>query len=78
MVHIKSNVWPLITEKDNNNRTNNSFPRVTTTDSQEEEESGVTMVMKDVRVVEELKKTGPVSHHRVKAIHEGFNFAVIQ
>ena len=47
-------------------------------DSQEEEESGVTMVMRDVRVVEELKKTGPVSHHRVKAIHKGFNFAVIQ
>ena len=44
----------------------------------EEEESGVTMAMKDVRVVGELKKTGPVSHHRVEAIHEGFNFAVIQ
>ena len=56
MVHIKSNVWPLITEKDNNNRTNNSFPRVTTMDSQEEEESGVTMVMRDVRVVEELNR----------------------
>ena len=32
------------------------------------------MVMKEVRVVEELKKTGPVSHCRVEAIHEGFNF----
>ena len=29
------------------------------------------MVMKDVRVVGELKKTGPVSQHRVEAIHEG-------
>ena len=36
------------------------------------------MVMIDVRVVGELKKTGPVSQHRVEAIHEGFNFAVIQ
>ena len=29
------------------------------------------MVMKEVRVVEQLKKTGLVSHRRVEAIHEG-------